>query len=87
MGNKNFELYVGLDKRLTNAEVKDILRIVQSRHPGVIQDEVLEGYWSGVEETTLLFKVETTISYLLETVDAISSVYKDVFVAIDEPDN
>lgn len=87
MGIKKLHLYIGLNKQLTDMQIDSIVQIVQNRHPTALKGAVLDGYWSGVEESTLLYKVETTMEYLLETVDAIDRVCPGMFIAIDEPDN
>lgn len=87
MGDKNLSLYVGLDKRLTDLEIDTILHIVTERHPDAIQEEIFDGYWSGIEETTLHIKVVTTIRRLSGTARIVNSMYPDVFIAIDDSYN
>ena len=85
MVSKKLHLYVGIGKCLSDEQVSSIVKIVQDRHPEALKEEIFEGYWSGVEESTLLYEMETTNDYLLGTVSMIDNMHLDTFVAIDEP--
>jgi hypothetical protein len=81
-----FHLYVGLPKNLDQPTQQRMIDTINKRHPDAVADEILDGYWSGVEETTLLIKVVTRLEYVQQTADILKTMANG-FVAIDEPED
>lgn len=84
MEYKVFDLYLGLKKSWADLHKRKLVQVLKDRYPDAHHEEILDGYWAGVEETTLLYKVETTQQHLLETVELLRDIKPDVFVTFDD---
>ena len=84
MGTNEFDLYLGMNNSLADQQHARLLQVVQNRYPDAQYGEILDGYWSGVEEATLLIKVVTTEKHLLETIELLKDIQPDIFVAFDD---
>ncbi len=82
--NKEFGLYLGLNRSWLGRDTERVLKVLKDRYPNAQQEEILDGYWAGVEETTLLLKVVTTEEHLLRTVEQLREIQSDIFVAFDD---
>lgn len=83
---KVFYLYVGLPKKLDEPTQQRMIDTINKKHPDAAVEEVLDGYWSGVEETTLLIKVVSHLEHVQQTAEIIKAMVNG-FVAIDEPED
>lgn len=87
MGTNEFDLYMGMPHTLNNQTQQQLLTVVKTRYPDIRLEEIQEGYWSGVEEDALLFKVHTTEKHLLQTIEMLKTIQPDLFVAFSDGDN
>ena len=85
MREQEFHLYIGLPIGIDHRTEVQVFNTVNKRHPKVSYEYMLSGYWAGTEESTLLIKVESTMTDLQETVEAIKEILRDAFIAIDDP--
>ena len=83
---RNFHLYVGVPNNLGEPARQRMVDTINKEHPDAVVEEILDGYWSGVEETTLLIKVESQLEYVQKIAELLKAMTNG-FVAIDEPED
>lgn len=81
-----FHLYVGVPKSLDAQTTQRTIDTINTNHPDAVVEEILDGYWSGVEETTLRIKVVSQLDQIQKTAHIIRAMLNG-FVAIDEPED
>lgn len=78
------ELYVGLPTDIDEKTKNKLFDIVNVRHPDGVLGSIVDGYWSGVEESTLLIKLESKLEFAQKTAEIIKSLTSNGFVALCE---
>lgn len=77
-------LYIGIPIADEEEMKHNVINVVNERHPDCSLEAIVDGYWSGVEESTLHIKVECELSFAQDTIEVIRQFLPDGFVALDE---
>ncbi|MES2631141.1 MAG: hypothetical protein V4611_04230 [Patescibacteria group bacterium] len=87
MNSKTWNIYVGLPINIDRETETKVIELLNDRHPDCELHSIVEGYWSGVEENTLLIKVTSAEEKAQETANIIKSLLGNGFVALDEQED
>lgn len=82
----DLELFIGIPAGISKADEEKLIDILNERHPDAVLSEVVEGYWSGVEERTIVIKVESELKFAQDTAEIIKHLLVSGFVAIEVQD-
>lgn len=81
------DLYVGIPTSVNEEKTQKVIDTVNTRHPDGSLVAVVDGYWSGVEESTLHIKVESELGFAQETAEIIKQYVPNGFVALSDAED